>query len=488
MKKTISGVLLALASVCALAACGKDKETTKAPAGTTKPGQTTKTPDIDVKQVINFYCWNNEFQTRLRKYYPNYGKQLNAVADVLKDGTQIQWTMVANQNGSYQYALDEALKANQVDMFCFEADYADKYVNSSYVVDMATLSIDQSKQYKYTKDAVTNADGKIVGSSWQGCPGCICFNSTIGKAVWTDYSDDAMATRINTSKAEFDKIAAELEAKDTKYGMMIGYADWYRVYGNNLKAKMNSADGKSITVDDNLFQYAIDTQDYAKKGYLLGTDTTYGLWGTTWGSNMAADTNAFTIFACPWFTDFSLKDNCKVADGESSPWRVAAGYASWFWGGTWLTATPEGVKDAGKKAAIADIIKEMTTNKEVLLSLSKGELDFTNNQEAMETLAKDATANNAYFGGQNTYAIYAKSVLNADLSKAGKYDQFITENFQNCFLPFIQSAETGSEATACWTEFVKAVSKATGVDADKITYSANVSLTDDIAIGGSLSA
>ena len=122
------------------------------------------------------------------------------------------------------------------------------------------------------------------------------------------------------------------------------------------------------------------------------------------------------------------------------------------------------------------------------VKLSKGELDFTNNQEAMEALAKDATANNTYFGGQNTYAIYAKSVLNADLSKAGKYDQFITENFQNCFLPFIQGAETGSEATECWAEFVKAVSKATGVATDKITYSSNVSLTADIAIGGSLSA
>ena len=46
MKKTISGVLLALTAVFALVACGKKDDNKK--SGT-----------------INFYCWNDEFKTRL---------------------------------------------------------------------------------------------------------------------------------------------------------------------------------------------------------------------------------------------------------------------------------------------------------------------------------------------------------------------------------------------------------------------------------------
>lgn len=450
MKKTISGVLLALASVCALAACKKDK-TTKKPDGTTKAG-TTKKDIVANGREINFYCWNNEFQTRLRKYYPAYGKQISAQSDLLADGTAIVWTMIANANGSYQAALDAALAGKQdgvsADMFCFEADYAAKYVKSEYSVDMETLGIKDAMgaQYQYTKDAVTDANGKLKGSSWQGCPGCICFNETIAKDLYgAEYTLEKASAAISTDKATFDGVAAALEAKNPEYGMMIGYADWYRVYGNNLSDKMFKG-GDTITLDKNLFQYAIDTKAYNEAGYLLGDTSEFGLWGGKWGSNMAAGTKAYTIFACPWFTDYSLKDNCKVEAGQSSPWRVTPGYASWFWGGTWLTATNKGIEDANKKATIADIIKQMTCNKDVLLALSDGELDFTNNKEAMEAKGADAKATNVYFGGQNVYAIYAKSVLNASLAKASDYDQYITEDFQNLFLPFIQG---DSDAATC---------------------------------------
>ena len=463
MKKTISGVLLALTAVFALVACKKKTKTTEGGEKSTDP--------VSNGKVVNFYCWNNEFQSRLRKYYPNYYKNLSAQADLLKDGTTIMWTMVANQGGSYQTALDAALESNSVDMFCFEADYATKYVKSKYVVDMSTLGVDQSAQYKYTVDVVTNAEGKKVGSSWQGCPGCICYNENVAKAVFGDsvtYAD--MDAKLSTDKATFDTCAAALEAKDAKYAMLIGPACWYRTYSNNLKAKM--FDGTNVVVDDNLFQYVIDTKDYEQKGYILGVDDGFGLWGGDWGKGMKADANALCCFACPWFTDFSLKGYCEVAEGQSSPWRVVKGFKSWFWGGTWLTATTEGIKDDVKKATISDIIKQMTTNKDVLLALSKGELDFTNNQEAMEALAKDTTATNTYFGGQNTYAIYAESVKKADLSKASDYDQQVAELFQAAFLPYFQ---TGDSPVDCWDQFVenfKTATKITPTYSSKITLSA----------------
>lgn len=469
MKKTISGVLLALTAVFALVACGKKKTTTQE--------GTTEEPIIANGKNITFYCWNNEFQSRLRKYYPNYGKNLSAQSDILKDGTTITWTMVPNKDGSYQAALDAALAQDPiaVDMFVFEADYATKYVKSNFVVDMADLGVDQSKQYRYTVDIITNAAGKKVGSSWQGCPGCICYNENVAKAVFGDsITIEQMDAKLSTDKKTFDDTAAALEAKDEKYAMLIGPACWYRTYSNNLSAKMY--DGTNVTIDKNLFQYVVDTKEYATNGYILGVDDTYGLWADDWGAGMAADSNALCCFACPWFTDFSLKGYCKVADGQSSPWRVVKGYQSWFWGGTWLTATTEGIKDATKKAAISDIIKQMTTNKDVLLALSKGELDFTNNQEAMEALAADATATNTYFGGQNTYAIYAKSVLAADMSNNSDYDQQVAENFQSSWMPYFQGTKTAAQ---CWAKFLENFESATGKVAGKPD---SVTIADDITI------
>jgi hypothetical protein len=59
MKKTISGVLLALTAVFALVACGKKKD------NTTKQGG-----DDKKKGTISFYVWNDEFKTRLNELYP----------------------------------------------------------------------------------------------------------------------------------------------------------------------------------------------------------------------------------------------------------------------------------------------------------------------------------------------------------------------------------------------------------------------------------
>ena len=70
--------------------------------------------------------------------------------------------MVANEGNAYQDALDQALlnqadaKADdKVDMFLVEADYALKYVNSDYTVDVVNdLGVSEdslSNQYKYTQ-------------------------------------------------------------------------------------------------------------------------------------------------------------------------------------------------------------------------------------------------------------------------------------------------------------------------------------------------
>jgi hypothetical protein len=461
MKKTISGVLLALTAVFALVACGKKKKTTS--AETTKKGTegtTTKAIPAGNGKTIEFYCWNNEFQTRLRTYYKVENKAVENITptiDLLGDGTKIKWTMVESEGGAYQKALDEALNTDAVDMFCFEADYAKKYIENAKVAEMSTLGVDQSKQYQYTVDAVTNSANKVVGSSWQACPGAIAYNDNVAKAVFGDAATlEAMDTKLKT-RASFDETAAALEAKHKNYAMMIGPADWYRVYGNNLSGKMYDAETTTITVDENIFKYAVDTKAYDAAGYLLGDSSAYGLWGNAWNASMAADTPALTMFVCPWFTDFCMAGNCpaeKDADGnvkpESQPWRVVEGYASWFWGGTWLTATKKGIEDDVKKTSISNIIKTMTTDQATLKAISDGELDFTNNKAAMDAKAADTTVKNAFFGGQNVYAIYAKSVMNASLANASDYDQQITENFQSKFLPYIQGKAT---ATACWTAF-----------------------------------
>ena len=435
MKKTISGVLLALTAVFTLAGCKKSSSTT-----------------------ISFYCWNEEFKTRLNELYPEV-KKAEGSKTTLKNGVVINWVQSPNQSAVYQNSLDVALDNDLVDMFCFEADYATKYVKSNFVADMGELGIKQDNQYKYTKDIVTNASGKIVGSSWQATPGIICYNTTVAKAVFGDSVSHAdMETNLNTWDKFVESAAA---AKTAGKKMLIGTDDWFRVYQNNLTAKM--FDGKNIAIDKQLFQWVKDTRDFADEEYIFSTSADYGLWKDAWGAKQGDD-DCLCVFSCPWFTDFCLTGNVQPENKESGNYtdlgyKAVAGYKSWFWGGTWLTATKKGVEDSKKKDTIKDIIAKMTTDTDLLKKLAIKYGDFTNDKPAMEALAASDEGNSKLFGGQNVVAIYAKSVLAADLSKASDYDQQICENIQSSFRAYFQDGTDHKDAATCLAAFQKALTE-----------------------------
>ena len=444
MKKTISGVLLALTAAFALGAftgCGKTK----------KSG------------VISFYCWNDEFKTRLNNLYDKVEKE-SGNKTTLKDGITIQWVQAPNQSAVYQANLDEGLKNKGVDMFCFEADYATKYVKSDYVADMAELGIDQKNQYQYTKDIVTNAAGKVVGSSWQGTPGIIAYKESVASTIWSGVTLEQMDAKLSKDKATFDAAAAE--AKAAGKSMMLGPDDWFRTYSNNMSAKM--WDGSKITVDKALFDWVADTKEYVDEGYIFSAASGYGLWGADWGPAMAGEDN-LCVFSCPWFTDFCLNGNVTPDANGSLGYKAVKGYKSWFWGGTWLTATKEAVANESIKDDVKDIIAKMTTDTDVLKKLAIKYGDFTNDKPAMDALAKSDEGNSKLFGGQNVTAIYAASVEKADLSKASDYDQQICENMQNAYRTYFQGDCTEAEA---WATFVENLADATSIDAANITKAA----------------
>ena len=61
----------------------------------------------------------------------------------LNDGTLVKWTINPNTNNNYQDKLDAALLAQEnapadekIDIFLIEADYALKYVDSPYTLDV----------------------------------------------------------------------------------------------------------------------------------------------------------------------------------------------------------------------------------------------------------------------------------------------------------------------------------------------------------------
>ena len=154
-------------------------------------GTDAETGTSDEGKVLNIYCWNEEFKSRLTDHYPGY-TEVDATTGTIGDVT-VKWNNTPNDDNAYQNNLDatllkqaDAAADDKIDIFLVEADYALKYVDTDYTMAVSDLGItdsDLSKQYQYTKDVVTDSNGVLKGVSWQGCPGVLFYNRDAAKAV-----------------------------------------------------------------------------------------------------------------------------------------------------------------------------------------------------------------------------------------------------------------------------------------------------------------
>jgi len=203
MKKArkITALVLALAMMMgtSLIATGCQKnETPVTPskaAESVASSEAAPAPAAAEGKTLNIWVWNDEFQSRFNDYYPEVKEVAkDKSTTTLKDGTIVKWTINANANNNYQDKLDQALLAqdsaaadDKIDIFLVEADYALKYVNSDYTIDVkkdiGLTDSDLANQYKYTQDIVTDKSGALKGTTWQATPGLFAYRRSIAKAV-----------------------------------------------------------------------------------------------------------------------------------------------------------------------------------------------------------------------------------------------------------------------------------------------------------------
>ena len=189
MKKRLLALSMAMImAVGSLAGCGEDKpaaggDPTQAPADNKTEATPTEKPvlneDVEVAditeeeegKVLNIYCWNEEFKSRLTDHYPGYSKVDDTHGKI--GDIDVVWNITPSDDNAYQNNLDATLKKQEsaaaddkIDLFLVEADYALKYVDTDYTLPVTDLGIDLkelSTQYKYTQDIVTDSNGNLKG-------------------------------------------------------------------------------------------------------------------------------------------------------------------------------------------------------------------------------------------------------------------------------------------------------------------------------------
>lgn len=420
----------------------------------TDEGDTSEgdTASADEGKVLNVYCWNPEFKTRVEQAYPGYtagadnsetddkgnvsGEAEGTIGDV-----KVVWHFTPNEDNAYQNNLDEALLAQEsaaaddkVDIFLCEADYALKYVNSDYSMPISDLGItdaDTADQYQYTKDVVTDSNGVLKALSWQACPGIFFYNREIAKEVFG--SDDPATVQEKVKDwPTFNQTAQELH--DAGYSIVSSAVDTYRTYQNNVSSPW-VVDGK-INIDDNLKLWVDDSKALVDAG-LVGT---MKLWDDDWKLGFFPEGKVFGYFGPAWLVNFSMSAEEEGSVGYNGGWGGTQGPQGYFWGGTWICAAT-GTDNVN---TIKDIMIGLTCTADNMQKIVELDDDFVNNKPLMEGLAdesiliNDKPYSSKVLGGQNPLPIYCEAVADLKLDNLGEYDQACNEEFQTAMLDYMK--------------------------------------------------
>ena len=433
-KKIISALLCASMVATMVAGCGGSSDTTStdnsnsgAAAPATESGSDAAETDTtgDEGKVLNIYCWNEEFKSRLTDHYPGY-EEVDATSGKIGDVT-VKWNITPNDDNAYQNNLDATLLKQEsaaaddkIDLFLVEADYALKYVDTDYTMPVKDLGItdaDLANQYQYTKDVVTDSNGNLKGVSWQGCPGVLIYNREAAKAVLG--TDDP--AEVQKSVSDWDTFTATAEKmKAGGYNMVSSVNDTYRVYSNNVSGKWVQ-DGK-IVIDDNLMKWVDDS----KKMVDAKETGTFDLWSDDWSKGFYPDGKVFCYFGPAWLINFSMAADTDGSIANQGGWGATEGPQGFFWGGTWIC----GANGTDNKSLVKDIIEKMTTDESVLKDIVSKDNDYANNSKLMDSLKDDKSFGDKALGGQNPVPIFSAGVGNIDMSNISSYDQTCAEEFQ----------------------------------------------------------
>lgn len=457
-------MLVLIMSLSLLAACANDSSDTPEPVTDDEEVVVDTDPEDEEEEeeeeepaseqgkVLNIWGWNNEFQGLFESYFEDKG--------LVPEGVEVKFTIVPNDDNAYQNALDEALLNQEnaaddekIDIFLIEADYALKYSDSPYTLDIikdvGLTEDDIAGQYKYTQEIVTDPSGAIKGSSWQATPGLFAYRRSIAKDVLG--TDDP--AEVQEALSTWDKFFEVAETANSKgYKMLSGYDDSYRTFSNNMANPWVDEDN-NIVLDDNIVKWIEQTKEFTDKGY----NNKSSLWDDQWAADQGPDGKVFGFFYSTWGINFTLLGNAletPLPDGVSATgdpeayakategngifgdYAVIEGPQNYYWGGSWLCAAT----GSDNLELVQEIMRVMTTDKETLTTITKDTQDFTNTIEGMEELAGDDEFASAFLGGQNHIKLFAESAKGIDMSNISPYDQGLNEEIQTAFRDYFNGS------------------------------------------------
>ncbi|MCD7708519.1 MAG: hypothetical protein LUI02_01440 [Clostridiales bacterium] len=442
MKKKIVSLLLCGAMVASLAACGSNSSSSSdsSSSGTESSSSSdsssdssdataaedegdddgnTVTGDASADDAFVIWGWNDDIKDILDNVFAElYPDEYSRIVFVNTGGSDLYQTKI-------DAMLDDPSNELYPDIMGLETDYVLKYVNGSYLMDMADIGItsdDLTNMYQYNLDKGTDTSGAVKALFWQATPGNFSLRADLCEE-WLGTTDpDELQQYFNT----WDDVLALAEDLNERSGGMVklfsGYDEMVRIFQNSSDVGWYD-DTDTITVSDNMIQY----MELAKTFYDEDLTFNTSQWDDDWYANMDGDgvnsKAALAYCGCPWFTYWSLS-----ADTWTGNTILVQAPEEFYWGGTGLAVT-NGCSDT---QMAYDIIHCLCCDTDAMVKISEFNTDFVNNKEAIQILSDNGVSCPMIYGDQDWLAFYKPladdiSGKNATAEDAGILDAWSSQ-------------------------------------------------------------
>lgn len=383
-----------------------------------------------VEDPFYVWAWNTDFVTILEQVLPNYLSE--------EEIARIQFVNVGDSS-IYQEKIDAILadpdNEEYPDVMLLEVGYVQKYVQSGYLMDVATLGItadDMANMYDYNLSLGTDAaSGDTYALFWQATPGCWQIRADLAEEYLGTTDPDALQAMLGT----WDDVVAVSnsvnEASGGKVKLLSGADDLKYVFCNGARQSAWYDEDDKIVIDPAI-------EDYLNlSAELNGLTFDVGMWDTEWATLKDGDgveTEAAIAFTgCPWYSYWCLTDTWN--DNTI----LIQGPQAFYWGGTGLAATA----DCSDAELAYKILYYCTCDTQAMIDINTANGDYVNNAEAIAYIQENGSGTTSTFSTYNDQDIigfYASKCEGINVLAVGE-DQIICENL----LPsVVDSYESGS--------------------------------------------
>lgn len=287
----------------------------------------------------------------------------------------------------------------EIDLYFVEADWAHKYINNdSLSVPLEDLGFSENNFmdcYSYTievgKATVGANSGKMVGASWQACPGAFAYRSDLAEQYLGVKTPEEMQEKIGDWDKFKDSALKISEASEGKVALADSVEGMFHAYSQSMTIPW---------VVDNRINFDSSCEDFADKAKQLwekGGVSHVSQWSEYW-LEKGTEGSTMGYFVSTWGTGESILG--QASSKTYGKWNLVQGPSPYFWGGTWMVAKPE--SDNGEE--LQSFIYTSCADPDAMLGYAYQTGEFVNSMTAMQGICDSGYGSDfamGNFDGQN---------------------------------------------------------------------------------------